>query len=61
MKVLMDLMEIEENKSVMLDCMLEMLGCTMGLLGCMKDLMVNRMDFEENISMMENILVMDHE
>lgn len=28
---------------------------------CMKDLMVNRMDFEENILMMVNILVMDHE
>jgi hypothetical protein len=26
----------------------------------MKDLMENMMDFEENISMMENILVMDH-
>jgi hypothetical protein len=27
---------------------------------CMKDLMENRMDFVVNISMMENILVMDH-
>jgi hypothetical protein len=27
---------------------------------CMKDLMVNMMDFEVNISMMENILVMVH-
>jgi hypothetical protein len=27
----------------------------------MKDLMVNMMDFEVNISMMVNILVMDHE
>ncbi len=26
----------------------------------MKDLMENKMDFEENILMMENILVMDH-
>jgi hypothetical protein len=26
----------------------------------MKDLMVNMMDFEGNILMMENILVMDH-
>jgi len=35
--------------------MLEMLDCMMDWLVCMKDLMVNRMDSVENISMMESI------
>ena len=37
-----------------------MLGYRMDLLVYMKDLMVNKMDFVANISMMENILVMVH-